>query len=381
MHKLESYALSCASKISKPYIGKHFFPITSKKFICISQKSLEPSKSYDFLSDVVFHIKPYLDEYGISLVEISEKGTPPLFYCSPITGLNDLQASYIISKSLLYIGNLSLYTHIASHFKKPIVTPVNNDYIDLIKPYWGTEQRESYFLPETDLKPFFASRENPKTINEIKPEVLAKSVLDFLEIPNGLNSIETIFCGDLYNTNSIDVVPGQYDPTPFNLKSAVNIRLDKNFDLNFLYNFGGKFDSINLVSDQYVPIEILNPFKDKIKRLTIFVDDRLTHESLNKIYSLGIDIKLVCSLKNKINDYRLKFIDLPIDLYKNPTFKELGIPNDKNLNFLSKRNVLHEGKMYNSYLSIAEGKNVSKVKKSNSFNEDLIFCRIYKEKS
>lgn len=381
MHKLESQALSCGSKISKPYINKHFFPIVGKKFICISQKFSEPSKSYDFLSDVVFHLKPYLDKHGIELFELINEKSQPLFYCKPLGGLNPLQASYVINKSLLYLGNLSLYTHIASHLNKKIVTPVNNEYIDLIKPYWSSDERERYLLPETDIKPYFASNENPKTINDIKPELLAQNVLDLLGIKNDLNNIETVFSGDLYSNTSIDIVPGQYDPTPFNIQSPVNIRMDKNFNINFLYYFGSKFQNVNIISNQYIPIEILETFKDKIKRITLFVNDKFNDKNLSKLQSLGIDIKLVCSNKKKINDYRIKYLDFSIGLHKDPSFKELGIPNEKDLKFLSKRNILHEGKMYNSYLSISQGSNVSTVHKTTAFNEDLRFCRIYKEKS
>jgi len=379
MHKLESFALACGSKISKPSINKHFFPLLSKKFICISQKSLEPSKSYDFFSDVIFHLKPFLDENDIDLIEICEPNAQPLFYCEQIHGVKNLQANYIIGKSLLFLGNLSLYTHLASVEKKKVVCPVNNDYIDIIKPYWSSTDSESYILPESDDKPLFLSQETPKTINEIYPEEIAKSVLDLLGIENNLNDLKTKYIGKLYSITSIDVVPGLYDPTPFNIQSAVNIRLDKNFDLNFLYTFCPKFTKVNLVTDQYIPIEILKSFKEKIARISFFINESVTEDEIEKTQSLGVDIKFLCKNKKKINNLRLKYIDLVIDEYKDPSLKELNISKKDDLRFLSKRNILHEGKLYNSYLSIHEGRNVSNVKHNLVFTEDLDFCRIYKE--
>ena len=51
------------------------------------------------------------------------------------------------------------------------------------------------------------------------------------------------------------------------------------------------------------------------------------------------------------------------------------------LKFLSKRNIMSEGKMYNSYMSVSLRKNTSSVLDDKLFWEDLPFFRIFREKS
>ena len=207
MHKLESFALSSGSKISKPHIEKCFYPTKNKKFICISSQSESESKSYDFFNDVIFHIKPYLEENNISVYQIGNSDSRKIFYSEDYLHLNRLQSSYLISKSLLYLGNYNLYANIASHMQKPFVFPTNIEYIESFKPYWAEKDKFAILSPESDLKPSFSPQEHPKTINMINPEDVAIKVLDLLNIKHSLSKIETIFVGDEYKQNIIDIVP------------------------------------------------------------------------------------------------------------------------------------------------------------------------------
>ena len=135
MHKLESFALSTASKISKPFLEKLFYPITDKRFICVSQNSPESAKSYDYYNDVIFHIKPFLEQNKIEVFELGKSELGQVFYSKNYKHLNRLQAHYVISKSLLYVGNFNIYAHLASHCGKDIICPSNKDYQNTFKPY------------------------------------------------------------------------------------------------------------------------------------------------------------------------------------------------------------------------------------------------------
>ena len=138
MHKLESFAVSCGSKISKPFINQFFYPIKEKKFVCFSKSSLSKSKEYSFFDDVIFHIQPYLEENNISILEIGRpKDQKPAYYTKDYSNLNALQCSYLINKSLMYFGNYNLFTNIASTFSKRIVCPSNTDYENCFLPFWS----------------------------------------------------------------------------------------------------------------------------------------------------------------------------------------------------------------------------------------------------
>ena len=379
MHKLESFALSCGSKIAKPTIEKQFFPIVDKKFICISQNAETDSKNYDFFDDVIFHIKPYLDQNNISILEIGKPKRAPIFYCKNLSHLNRMQSAYVISKSLMYLGNYNLYTNIASALNKKTICVLNNDYVETIKPYWGNENCK-ILLPNTDLKPSLLPQENPKTINDIAPEEVASNVLDSLGIDHDLDKISTIFNGEEYRNSIIDLVPGNFNLQSMNVNGAVNIRMDKSFDLNFLHQCNA-LSKINLVSDKVIPLQYLNFLKDKIEMISFFVSSKTTQEDINQLEAIGKPINLLCKDQKNISKIRFKFIDYDIKLYGKKTKKDLKTKTFSDLKFLSKRNIIANGTVFNSYLSLSLGTNTSTVQDQKDFWEDLPFCRVFRESS
>jgi len=380
MHKLQSFALSCGSKISKPHIERTFYPVLDRKFICVSQKSLCQSEDYDYYDDVIFHIKPYLEKEGVQIIEIGNSDKNPLFYSKNYRHLNRLQSSYLISNSLLYLGNLNLYNHIASYYEKPAISPLNNQYHDTIKPYWDRNNLCKIITAKTNLKPTFSETESPKTINEVPPELISSYVLDSLSISHNLNKIETIYTGDEYKTQIVDLVPGQFNLPSMNLKGAVNLRMDKFFDLNFLQSCV-VLDSINLVMDKHIPLEYLNLIKDKINFISIFIDHKTPKEYIELLSSLGKPLNLLCLDSKKLKEIQLKFIDYQVKVFGKKSKKDLKAKNYSDLKFLSKRNIIANGKAYNSYLSLSLDKNISTVKDQKEFWEDLPFCRVFRESS
>lgn len=380
MHKLESFALSVGSKIDKPQIETCFYPVVDKKFICISKESSIESKRYDFFDDVIFHIKPYLDKQGISILEIGKSQDAPVFYTKDLRGLNRMQSNFVLNKSLLYFGNLNFYSHIASHFNKPTVCPIRNDYIDSIKPYWSNNESCILLKEDTNLKPSFLDQENPKTINDVKPEVVASNILDLLQIDHELSNVSTIFTGPQYNNSIVDLVPGNYNPATISLPKISNIRMDKNFNYDFLLACS-KLKNLILVTDKVIDKRIHNSIKGCLSQVTFFINKDTTNADIENILSIGKPVLFFCKDKKNLKDIRLKFIDYDIMYYSSLTKKDLNYKDLKELKFLSKRNIIHEGSAFNSYLSLSQGKNISKPKDCKEFWEDLSFCRVYKEKS
>lgn len=383
MHKLESFALSCNSKIGKPFIEKCFYPIVSKKYICISKEHEFSSESYDYFDDVIFHIKPFLDKNNIDIIEIGKSKSKPTFYSKNYSHVTPNQANYILSKSLLYFGNNNYYLHTASALDKKTVCPSKLDYVETWKPYWSNEGC-TVILPDVanETKPLFSNEENPKTINTILPEVLAKSILDSLGIENDMDTIETIYTGETYNDLSgvVDFLPGPYDPGSIKIQDSICVRLDKEHDLNFLLKCA-PFSKITISTNKTISPQILNHLKDKIVLLNLFVDKKTTLEDIKNLESIGKPLNLFCKDSKNIQSIRLKFIDYNIYEYGKKSKKDLNVKAFSDLTFLSKKNIIQQAKVFNSYLSCKEMSNTSTVKDDPSFWEDLPYFRIFRKKA
>lgn len=377
MHKLESLALSCGSKIHKPHIYKSYYPLVEDNFICVSQNSPSLSRRYDLFNDVIFHIKPFLDQAGITIIEILEQDFNPLFYCKPYDQLNQPQVNYIISKSKLYFGNFNFNAHVASAFSIPCVTPVNNSYIDLEKPYWSKDSFQ-IITPKIDSLPSFNDKEYPKTINSINPESIACAILDNLNIDHNLNKLKTIFVGPEYNSSIIDIVPGSYAVNESNTPDNSNIRMDKNYDLIFLAQCAN-IKPFNVITNKSIPKDVLNTISNKLKGITFFVDKNTKLEELKEMELAGKPINIVTRDSKNIAKIRLNFIDYPVRKLASLNKKSLNNGKYDDLKFLSKRNIIFNGSAFNSYHSIKKGNNTSVAEYSKEFLEDLPFCRVYKE--
>jgi hypothetical protein len=330
MHKLESFAVSTGSKISKPFIDQCYFPVLDKKYICVSQNSISESKSYSHFSDVMFHIKPFLDENGISVLELGKSNREPIFYTKNYNNTTKLQSNYIINKSLLYFGNFNYYANVASTLNKPIVCPSNKDFKDTFAPYWSKDEASKILMPESDLLPSFQDTENPKTIDSIAPEKIGSEILDYLNISHDLNQIETIYTGPSYHTSTLDIIPSDSvinDPIHSN---NIRIRMDKNFDLNFLIQCS-KLKNFSIITDQAIPSQVLNHLKSNIQMIVYIVNEKTKNEEVQMIHSLGKRVELITQDSKNINKIRLNLIDYPVVLQEKNSKKDLNVKSLENL--------------------------------------------------
>ena len=75
MNKLEKLSLHSALKIKEPIVNELFFPVVSDKYICICSEYIIDSRKYNFLSEVVSLITPFLrDHFYIRYKRIQHSG-------------------------------------------------------------------------------------------------------------------------------------------------------------------------------------------------------------------------------------------------------------------------------------------------------------------
>tara|TARA_B100002019_G_scaffold293175_1_gene319156 strand:- start:16387 stop:17535 length:1149 start_codon:yes stop_codon:yes gene_type:complete len=382
MHKLESFSLSANAKIGKPSIEEFFFPILEDKFICVSTYSDEGAKSYDYFDDVIFHIKPFLDKNGISILQVGKPKDRNLFYCKPYLNTNRLHSSYIINKSLLYFGNYNLYTNIASYKNKKIVCPINIEYSNSIFPYWSNEDNCKFIQSNPDnIKPSLSVEEVNKTINEVKPEVIACQILDFLNIKHDLNKLETIHIGKHYANQLTEVVPfSGFDPNT-QIGEDIVLRLDKSTNIESLPSIAHK-RKLSVVIRDNIDINVLKMISQSISRITYFVTNKTKLDEITSLSSIGKPLALVSEDKKNINKIRLKFIDYDIGLINKLNKSDCGIKKvTKDMQFLSRKNIVSNSQIYNSYLSESKSQNTTKVEDNPLLWEDSHHIRIFKNKA
>ena len=322
MHILEQYALNCGLKIGKPYIYEKYFPVASEKFITFNPFGKFNSRKYSYWQEVIDLIYPILQKYNINIVQIGGKDEQGYNKCMHMMGQTNFhQTAFIVKNSLLHFGVDSFPIHIASFYDTKIVALYCNMYAQQSKPYWSSP--ENVKIIQADLngkKPSYASEENPKIIDNIKPEKIALSILNLLGIRENLNH-ETIFIGQRYHDILIEAIPSVILPNNIFSNIPLNIRLDyvdkieEQDYISILNNLNIRKCAI--ITDKAIEVEKLAQLKDKITN--IFYDitfNDIDHDFINKTKFFGIKLDFIFNKhKNKdeqvLNNKKLELIDHP----------------------------------------------------------------------
>lgn len=361
MHILESYSLQTGAKIEKPFIIQKFFPLSIEKYIVIQPFS-KPSKSYDYWTDVIRLLKPALSKHGIEIVQIGAKNEPILNGCYSAVGQTNIgQSAYIISNSELFLGADSFGAHIASSLGKKIVALYSNNYLNCVQPFW-TEEKDCILIePEsrTTSKPSFSMAEMPKSINEIKPEKIAKAVCKMLDIKHDFK-YTTRYIGSNYTNRFIESLPNQIlNPSQFGIDSIV-VRMDFKFDENILaqqLNSG----KCTIVTDRKINKNLLKSFKHNIKDIIYQVNEPGKVDFLSDLGNLNINAFILSSATGDVlNEIKLEFLD-----YGNINIKQDWKAEveklkslDKKLYYISSKYTLSEGRIFLSYASLLNNKDI-----------------------
>jgi hypothetical protein len=309
MHLLERYASSCGVKIGEPYIYESYFPITSNKYISFQPFSKQ-SKNYDYWQEVIDIASPYLKENGIDIVQIGAKDDKRLNGTIFVSGQTSIpQAAYIIKNSILHFGADSFGVHIASGFSKKILALYSNNNIENVKPYWSKDEDVVLLKADSDqAKPSYSLNENPKNINKIKIEKIAKSLLDLLNIKYS-NIPETLYIGEGYNNKTLEVVPDR----PININSInlehIIIRMDYFFNEQVL-NLYLQNKKCIILTNKPINIELLKAFKKNISQVVYFIEQDNDANFVKNLKYNAIPYALISYLdSDSLNKFKLNYMD------------------------------------------------------------------------
>jgi len=323
MHLLERYASSCGVKIGKPYIYDSYFPVSSEKFITFQPFS-KPAKNYDYWQEVIDIILPYLKQNNIDIIQIGAKEDRPINGTISVSGQTTIsQAAFLIKKSIMHLGADSFAVHIASGFNKKIVALYSNNNIENVKPYWSNEKDVCLISPifKTS-KPSYSLGENPKNINNIKPEEIAVSILNLLNIKHNINQ-KTIYFGPDYNNKTLEVIPDKpIDPKSIPIENPI-IRMDYFFNEQVLA-FYLQFKKCIIFTNKEIDPNLIRQFKSNISQVVYFIDENNNPEFVKFLKNNGIEFTLISSLKEEeLNKYKLNYMDYGLIHLKEKPTKDL----------------------------------------------------------
>lgn len=358
MHLIESFSLVAGKKIDKIDILEKFYPIPTENYIVVQPYS-KPSKNYDYYQLVIDIIKPILEKAGISILQIGGKDEKPLGGCEHYQGMTSInQTASIIKNAKLIFGADSFGLHLGGHYNIPVVGLYSNNYVDCVKPYFGDSTKHILLEPEREAgnKPSFSYEENPKTINTIKPEKIARSICQLLNL-NFEFPFQTVFIGPYYNApKMIEMCPG----TAINLSNlgmnSIIVRMDYQFDEQVLLNQMA-VSSVAILTNRPINIDLLKNNKSRIHQLIYKIEENDHPEFAKQAAKLGLNMVLISSLTNEqLNPKKFSYLDVGMIHRKDlpRSIKETPFPNlnPDNLFYRSNKITLSKQKIFTSRASL-----------------------------
>ena len=357
MHILESYALQNDLKIDRPNVYEKYFPLAVDKFITLDSSCLQTgAMQYDHWNLVTEYLAPRLQKHGITIVQLGSKKCQPIQGCYQTTGQCDFnQQSYIIKRSLLHLSTNNESSHVASSYSKKLVTLFPyNCYIGQFKPYWSEENDIILLQGKGEHnRPSFSPSENPKSINSIKPDEVAKAVLQKLNIYDEDDTAwqyNTLKIGSSFNRKRIDSnLSHIVDCNKLGVSSII-LRMDLNHNEENLVE-QLKVSPCSIITSKAISESIIDAYSKKILEVVYYITDDHDPNFIKKLKSKSINCVLRSrKSENEINDVKINYMDYGL-IHATTTkskndFEELK--NKDNLYYKSNYYIIHNGKFYPS---------------------------------
>jgi len=372
MHQLETFALNCGAKIDKPEIYTSFFPLSIEKYITFHSDSNNQSKNYDYWQDVINIISPIFSKLGISIVQVGTDKDRNYENCVSIKGKTSIsQLAYVIKNSLLHFGCDSFPTHLSGGFDIPSVTIFGNNFVNCVKPYFGSKEKQKFIEPysRSNQKPCLANEDPKKLINSIKPEEIAKEIFNLLNIQFNI-PFETVFVGNKYSNFLIQELVPNCSKQLFNGEQIIEIRTDIEYNEKNFFEQLSQCKKTVIVIDKPININILKQFKNNILSIVFDIKNAECVEFLSQVVDLGKNIVLISYLpQDQIDSLKIKYYEFgninKIENVSNETINSLKKDIDK-LYYRSAKLTVSNDKYY---YSIAAAKNDVPLKNNHEYQK------------
>ena len=368
MHLLETYALASGSKINKPFVYTKYTPLPFEKYISVQASGKAQPRDYDYWQEVIDFIKPALDKAGINIVQVGSKDDKPLVGTLPLNGQTDLgQLSYVISRAQLHLGVDSCGVHIASAFDVPIVAIYGPSHPQNAGPFFGTKEKQSCLTPFTkELLPSYAAYEEDKSINKIKPEKIAREVLELMSLKPESENYETLTRGPDYTHSNIQCIPNSVSGFQDAEVNNVIMRMDLFFDQDILANQLSKGPCSVVTKKPIIP-DILSQFRENITQIVYYLGEDHDPSFVEKLKFNGINFALLSEMsEEQIQAIKMYYMEYGlIQKKKTPDPKDIESIRKhgcENLFYRSKKFFISQGEIFPSIAAWEENKPVSSAR-------------------
>lgn len=387
MNLAEKIALDCGVKISSPYLDRYFLPTQTDNFIIFDTRCKVNIGQYDYFADVLDLIKMYLKDSDIEIFQFANDNDYKLQCDRCFININKKQENYLISKAKLLISNENYSLYTASVFNTKSIGLYSLYNYKNTQPIWN---RKSQIVLEShrdgNLPSYGTLKETPKTINFISPYVIAKNILDSLNIQNDLEKYELVYIGKNFNQKIIEIIPDFISNEEFMKGQSLNLRLDCISNLNIaVFNYWVANRKVNIITDKDININLLSGIKNNILMITVMISPNISENFLKLCKSIGIKVKIFCDDKNKLNEYRYKFLDWEIqkDFEENESFDDIKNISS-NSKFISSKILISKGKQFSCKANYLINKHLDNSEEnvilSKEFKQEIEFFKIYNER-
>jgi hypothetical protein len=280
-------------------------------------------------------------------LQLCGQNDPRLINTYTIVGCTINQKAYLIKNSIVYIGSNSLGLQLASNYNKKIVGLYSNVYVSQNKPYWSKEEDLTLIQAfDKKSKPSYAPQENPKIINNIKPDALAKAILNNLNINH---DIKTKFSsiGFGYMNKTIELVPNMIvNPSSFGAPNII-VRMDIEFNENVLQAQLSQSKCL-ITTNKSISENLLKNYKSNIVQVVYKIEKENDPSFVTFLKSENISFVLISDLsEEEINNIKIDYMDLGLILKLN--HKTKNDYDNKNIKYYKSNHfILSNNKLYMS---------------------------------
>lgn len=384
-HLIEEYAKNLGVKIAEPIVSQHFWPVIPEKYIVVYLESESPSKQYKYYDIVFDTLYPYLQRKNIKVVQIGSSASQKLDAADEIVfDLDFKKFAYIISRSVLYVGTDSVFSHYASSQQIPLVTLFGNTYAKTSDGYWSSDKNKINLEPRWEIKPCMNPLDPHDNINKIKPETIAQAILNQLKIEEK-TPLVTRFIGEFFHTKVYELVPDFFQPTEPMKQKHWFMRLDFIEDACYVENWCDFLSSFSFFTKKIIQPEFIVKYKNKIENINFIIDrDTVISDGyLNVLYGANVKVCLLVEKQEDVPFLRNKFFDHVVQPYQK---SDKSLLKDCEVQFgesflSSSKTLISQGKKYPSIYHWRAGKNCLdknfKIEDNSDLLEELNHFYIY----